>query len=181
MKELWQKWPQSEELTKSKDQIKVMIRKKAFQTFFKVRTKLIVECLALLALMFIAYTALDPQLNSTQVNLLLIGVLVLGIVNNVILALTTNIKLRGGDIKHSLERVVADFRRQRTFSTIYAVIYFTSVFVFLLARVELTFFKALLAGVLLIWTIGIRIWFERKQWSKRILQINSLLEEFKRA
>ncbi|WPP48559.1 hypothetical protein [Catalinimonas niigatensis] len=173
--DLKKQW-QQEQLSKSTEQIQQMIRGRSSSVSAQTERKALIETIAFVLVLIVFFTGLDPDKNSLWVNLLFLGVVSMGIANNLWLYRSLNLNRHGQDLHTSLQNMIRRLWVQIQFSVAFSVLFFTSIIIFLQLRVPLTSEKLLLILVLLGLSILIRSGVEIRKWISSIRKLNGCLE-----
>lgn len=175
LKQSWQ--PETEQ--KNEQQLKSMIKKQTSSVFSRIKLRAILETATLSLALLVFFTGLDAHLNATWVNVLFASAVLIGIVNNLVLYQRTTINARGSTLTTSLQRVDHQLRWQIRLAVLFSGLLFVGVFAFLLLRVPMTDQKLLLVLFVLPASIGIRTWFEVRQWQRHLYSVQHSLAELK--
>ncbi len=174
--ELKQTWQQEGEV-KSEPQLRAMMKQRVSSAFSRVKLRAVLESGALLLALLVFFTGLDADQNAIWVNVLFAIALLVGIGNNWMLYQRISVNTSGTNLITSLRKVYRQLQWQIGFSVVFSVLLFVGVFAFLLLRIPLTEQKLLLVFFLLPATIGIRTWFEVRQWQRSIATVRDGLAE----
>lgn len=167
---------QEEQHTKSAAQIQQMIRGRSSSVSAKTERKALIETLAFVLVLIVFFTGLDPEKNSIWVNLLFLGAVSVGIVNNLWLYRSLNLNRSGQNLHTSLQNIVKRLWVQIQFSLVFSVLFFSSMLAFLMLRVSLSTEKLIMILLLLGLSIGIRSGVEIRKWMISIRKMNMCLE-----
>ena len=174
--ELKQTWQQESE-TKSEQQLQAMTKQRARSVFSKIKLRAIVESAALLLALLVFFTGLDAEQNAIWVNVLFALAILVGVANNWMLYHRTVLDASESNLLVSLRSVSHQLRWQIRLAVVFSALLFIGVFAFLLWRVPLTDQKLMLAFLALPATIGIRTWFEVRQWQRNLALVRHSLAE----
>ena len=174
--ELKQTW-QQEDKGKSEQQLQTMVKQRVSDTFSKIRLRAVLESAALLLALLVFFTGLDAHLNATWVNGLLAAALLIGVANNWMLYRRVEVNTAGASVVTSLQQVHHRLQWQIGFGIAFSALLFIGVFAFLLLRVPMTEQKLLMVLFVLPAIIGVRTWFEVRQWQRSIVIVRDSLTE----
>lgn len=174
--ELKNEWQQEAE-KKSEPQLEKMLQQRASSVFAKIKLRAVIESMALLLVLVVFFTGLDAHLNATWVNILFALAVLIGIANNAILYRRTMVNARGDNLTASLQQVDNQLQWQIRLATVFSALLFVGTFAFLLLRVPMTDQKLFLVLLVLPITIGVRTWFEVRQWQQHRMLVRHSLEE----
>ncbi len=174
--DLKQQWPY-EHAHKSETDIRHMMSGRTVSVYRRIRRKAIVESVAFGVVLFVFLTGLDAHQNAWWVNLFFTGVIMLGIINNVMLYRSITLNATGAALHHTLRQTINRLWWQVQLSTLFSVLFFSSMLLFLLARIPLTDEKMMFALLILAISVGIRTWFEVGRWKQSIRRLNLCLLE----
>jgi hypothetical protein len=175
LKEQWHE--QKPASRKSVAEIKSMIGKQSMRIFFKARAKVMIEAMMYLLLLLVFFTGLDAEDNSFWVNGLLFVGVGISIVNNFLLHGNLYANRKADDVKQSITKAVAHFKKQLRLQFYFTLIFFAAISVFFLLKVSYNHYKLILLGVFFISAVAIRTWIERSAWLNRIKQLESYLSD----
>lgn len=170
-----------EQSGKSAEQIQQMVRQRSSSVSAKAQRKALIESAALVVVLIVFFTGLDPEKNSLWVNLLFLGAVSLGIVNNLWLYRSMSLNQQAQDLSIALRKIVERLWLQIQFSVIFSVLLFASVIAFLMLRIPLSTEKLILVLLLLGGSIMIRSGVEIRKWMLSIRKINASLESLRQA
>ena len=174
--ELKQTWQQENE-GKSEQQLQAMMKQRVSTVFSRIKLRAILESVALLLALLVFFTGLDADQNAAWVNMLFATALLAGIVNNWILYRRMTVNARGVNLVVSLQNVSRQLQWQIRFAVAFSILLFVSAFAFLLLRVPLTDQKIVMVLFVLPASIGIRTWFEVRQWQRNMTLVQHSLAE----
>ncbi len=163
--EMKQSWQQENE-KKNEQQVQTMMKQRASTVFSKVKLRVILESVALLLALLVFFTGLDADQNAAWVNILFASALLIGIANNWVLYRRIAVNVAGANLLVSLQNVNHQLQWQIRLAVVFSVLLFVGVFAFLLLRVPMTDQKLLVVLLVLPASIGIRTWFEVRQWQR---------------
>ena len=176
--ELKQSWQQQNE-EKSEQQLKAMTKQHIFSVFSRIKLRAVIESVAFLLVLLVFFTGLDADRNTAWVNTLFALALLVGIANNWLLYRRMTINAKGVNLVASLQNVHRQLRWQILFAVAFSLLLFVSAFAFLLLRVPLTDQKIMMVLFILPASIGIRTWFEVRQWQQHMTLVQYSLEELR--
>lgn len=145
--------------------------------FSRVKLRAIIESVALLLALLVFFTGLDADRNATWVNILFASVLLIGIANNWMLYRRITVNATGTNLLVSLQSVNHQLQWQIRLAVVFSVLLFVGMFAFLLLRVPMTEQKILFVLFVLPASIGIRTWFEVRQWQRNMAVIQHSIAE----
>ncbi len=174
--ELKQTWQQEKEV-KSEQQLHEMTKQRVRSVFSKVKLRAILESVALLLALLVFFAGLDANQNAAWVNALFALAILVGVSNNWLLYRRTTLNAKGESLISSLERVSLRLRWQIRLAVVFSALLFVGAFAFLLWRVPLTDQKLMVVFLILPAMIGIRTWFEVRQWQRSLRFVRYNLTE----
>ena len=163
--ELKQSW-QQENKKKNEQQVQTMMKQRVSSVFSRVKLRAIIESVALLLALLVFFTGLDADRNAAWVNILFALALLIGIANNWLLYRSTTVNAAGANLLVSLQNVNQQLQWQIRLAVVFSVLLFVGMFAFLLLRIPMTDQKLLVVLLMLPASIGIRTWFEVRQWQR---------------
>ena len=128
--ELKQTWQQEHE-EKSEQQLQAAMKQRVSTVFSSIKLRAVLESVALLLVLLVFFTGLDPHHNAAWVNILFAVGLLIGIANNGMLYRRITINSGGSNLITSLQQVHRRLRWQIGFSVAFSVLFFVGVFAFL--------------------------------------------------
>ena len=176
--ELKKTWQQEDE-PKNEQQLRAMTQQRVFSTFRRVKLRAVLESVALLLALLVFFTGLDAHQNALWVNVLLAATLLVGMLNNGILYRRMAVNTQGVNLITALQQTHRRLQWQVGFSVLFSVLLFVGVFAFLLLRVPMTDQKLLLVLFMLPASIGIRSWFDVRQWQRSMAFVRNSLAELR--
>ena len=176
--ELKQTWQQEND-QKSEQQLKKMMKQRISSVFSRIKLRAVLESIALLLVLLVFFTGLDAERNAIWVNILFAVTMLTGIVNNWVLYRGTTVNIEGVHLIASLEHINRRLQWQVGFAIAFSVLLFVGTFAFLLLRVPMTDQKLLIVLLVLPASIGIRTWFEVRQWYRNITVVRDNLAELR--
>ena len=174
--ELKQTWQQEGE-AKSEQQLQAMTKQRARSVFSKIKLRAVIESVALLLVLLVFFTGLDADQNAAWVNVLFALAILAGVGNNWILYRRTILNAKGENLIMSLRGVSHQLQWQIRLAVVFSALLFVGAFAFLLWRVPLTDQKLMVVFLVLPAIIGIRTWFEVRQWQRSLRFVRYNLTE----
>ena len=174
--ELKQTW-QQESNQKNEQQLREMMKQRISSVFSRIKLRAILESTALLLALLVFFTGLDAERNAIWVNVLFAITMLTGVTYNWVLYQGTTLNTEGVHLIASLEHVKHRLRWQAGLAIVFSVLLFVGTFAFLLLRVPMTDQKLLVVLLILPASIGIRTWFEVRQWYRNITVVRDSLAE----
>jgi len=143
----------------------------------KIRTKLIVETIALTCFLFVYYDWFDGDKKPFTVNVLLVSSLLLYILNDVIGYIAVAKPIRGRNLKLSIQNYLMRIKRLFAFSLIISSLYSISLIIFFTSVINFTKEKRfiLLAIIILLFQM---LLLSFKFWTKRIKNLKQQENDF---
>ncbi len=174
--ELKQTWQEENEV-KSEQQLQEMTKQRMHSVFSKIKLRAILESVALLLALLVFFTGLDANQNAAWVKVLFALAILVGVSNNWLLYRRTVLNAKGENLISSLENISLLLQWQIRLTVVFSALLFIGVFAFLLWRVPLTDQKLTIVILGLPAMIGIRTWFEVRQWQRSLGQVRYNLKE----
>ncbi len=156
-----------------------MTKQRVRSVFAKIKLRAILESVALLLALLVFFTGLDANQNAAWVNALFALAILVGVSNNWLLYRRTTLSAKGESLITSLRGVSHQLQWQIRLVVAFSTLLFIGAFAFLLWRVPLTDQKLLLVFLILPTIIGIRTWFEVRQWQRNLKVVRQSLAELK--
>ena len=176
--ELKQAWQQENE-TKSEQQLQTMTKQRVRSVFSKIKLRAVIESVALLLVLLVFFTGLDANQNAAWVNVLFALAILAGVANNWMLYRRTTLNANGVSLIASLRGISHQLQWQIRLAVVFSTLLFIGAFAFLLWRVPLTDQKLMVVFLVLPAIIGIRTWFEVRQWQRNLRVVRQSLAELK--
>lgn len=143
----------------------------------RIKTKLIVETIALTFFLIVYYDWFDGNKKSFFANAVLVIGLSLYIINDIVGYVSIARPVWGSDLKASIRNYVARLKRFAILSLFVSVLYSVSLTVYFTSVINFTKEKRLiLAGIVVVLLVLFRISF--KKWNQRIKALEHQAQEF---
>lgn len=143
----------------------------------RIKTKLIVETIALTFFLIVYYDWFDGYKKSFFANAVLVIGLSLYIINDIVGYVSIARPVWGSDLKASIRNYVARLKRFAILSLFVSVLYSVSLTVYFTSVINFTKEKRLiLAGIVVVLLVLFRISF--KKWNQRIKALEHQAQEF---
>ncbi|WP_111308505.1 hypothetical protein [Confluentibacter sediminis] len=143
-----------------------------------IKKQLIFESIVWTILLVVYYDFFDGQLKSIVWNGLLIVSILLLLIHNILGYILVKNPIFGENIKESLQKYLTKIKKFSTLSILSRVLAVTILLGFLVSNIVWELHKILLFAGLLLFSIGIQIYFLRRVWNKRIGLIENKLNSF---
>lgn len=170
--DLKKQW-ESEQSSKSDDEILRMIAGKSRSVSARARRKALIEAGAFVLLLLVFFTGLDPERNSLWINIFLTLVVLAGIGNNLLLYSKLLVNTKGDSLSQSLQRQIRGQWQQLQLSVLFSVLLFTAVFTFLFYRIDISGPKFWIVLAIFALSVALRSWFEIGRWQQSLRQLIS--------
>ena len=175
--ELKSNWQKSGDKTKSQSELQMMTKVKNQPKLKRIRIKLIIETVLLIAFLVVYKDAFDGDNKPLWVNIILGASVVLFILNDIIGYFTLQNPINGSNIKQSIDNLTHKLRRLSILSISSSLFFGVSVILFLTSTIHFTKGKYLmLAGMFI--TLIILTYLSYRNWSYRINHFQKVTEEF---
>jgi len=174
LKESWQK---AGEAFRSEADLQKMTRITHHPSIKKIRTKLIIETIGLVLLLFVYYDWFDGNKKPFSANVLLVSSLLLYILTDVIGYISIISPVRGINLKLSLQNYLVLIKRLSVLSLMVSFVYAISIIIFFTSIINFTKEKKL---ILLFFTVILFqiIFWSHRIWSKWIKKLKQQIRNF---
>ncbi|MCF3111969.1 hypothetical protein LL912_24485 [Niabella sp. CC-SYL272] len=177
LKELKSGWQQAGGAFKSETDLLRMTKMINHPSMKKIRTRLIIEVIALLFILFVYYDWFDGGQKPFYANLALITGLLLYIANDVIGFVSIMKPIQKTNLKDGIQEYLMRLKRLSVFSVIIAVLYTVSIIIFFMSTINLTKEKGLIlvfSSVIMVQLILLSF----NVWKKRIHNLEKQAMDF---
>jgi hypothetical protein len=170
-------WQNAGGQTLTEKEFEMMTKIENHPALKKIRLKLIIEAVALIALLFAYYDGFDGDQKPVYINVLLVASILLYIGNNVAGYFFIKNPATTANIKQSLFRQVDVLKKIAAFSMISSIIYGASLLLFLTSEIVFTQRKyVILVGVVV--TFMLFFYYSFIKWQRKISHFKQLEAEF---
>jgi len=170
-------WKNAGDDLKSEADLRLMTKIVNHPSIKKIRTKLIIETIAILFFLFVYYDWFDGDKKPFYANLSLVVGFVLYIVNDVIGYISITRPIRGTNLKLSLQNYLMRIKRLSISSVIITFLYSISIIIFFTSVITFTKEK----GLILLFSIVIvsqLILLSLRMWTKWIKNLKLQVKDF---
>lgn len=170
-------WKNTGSVKKNQDELLTMTQAKNHPDIKRIRIKLTIETVAIIAFLMVYYDGFDGSEKPLWINAALIATAIAYIIARISGWLVLRNPIAGNDLKKSLSHFNTKLKQAAVLIVVSSFLFGSAVIVFFTSSIEFTKEKYMVLAVILVMLISL-VYVSNRIWIKRIKSITKTLSDF---